>query len=1015
MNSTATANNKNRTAFILPASQLVNIANGTITSTYFKRLTASGTLNATTTFKIYLKNTSAIDFGSGSPDWATETVTATLVYDSNPDAAVGNSAGFKQFQHAANFVYTAGSNLAVYLEYVQTAAQAASIAWDYEYGSSCINTSNSNTTKYLNTSGAFGATLTSSNYRRPVIAFDATVPPPTTAPSCTTVSAPANNATAVSVTPTFTWAPAAITSSYTISVGTTPGGTNVMNNVDVGNVTTYAVPAASPLAYSTQYYLTVIPKNAIGSATGCTSTAFTTTTIPCPSVSAPASGAAGVSLTPTFTWTGAPQATGYRLRVGTTAGGTDVVNNLDLGNVTTYTLPTSLATSTKYYYSVSSYSASSNSATCTERNFTTVCGSVSAPFLETFSGGSLPACWSTSSTNNTGYALWLFGGTPDYGTTNNGAASGTYAWVDASSPYTGVHDVTLTSPQIDLAGLSTPYVQFKWFKNHLSTATGTTQPAYDNNQLTVQVKAINGTTWETVFTSSANSSLWRTEGVVLPSSYIGTTVQVRFVVDKDVAGNGYFYDNVLLDDVEIKNAPTCTAPVSPAITGTTNLTSEVSWTAPASAPANGYDIYYSTSSTAPTAASTPTATGVLATSYVINSNVSQGNTYYVWVRSRCSANDQSSWVGPVSFALMPSNEDCATAVSLTVNTDLSCGVTTAGTTLGATASNIPAGTCTGNPDDDVWYKFVATSTSHLVTLSNVISTGTSSSTSLYTQVFTGSCATPVSIKCGTTNSTSVTGLTIGETYLVRVYNSNGAGYSNSFNICVGTPPPPPSNDECAGATSLTVGGSFATAAVNATNAGATTNITSTCQPTNSANNIWFTVVIPASGNVTIETGAVSGSPFTDSLLAVYSGTCGSLTQISCNDDIASGSNLFSRVALTGRTPGEVIYVSVWRYNPTGTDGPVQVGAYDSSLLATGEISGAKNTIKVYPNPFVEVLNITDISNVKSVSVTDIAGRLVKTITNPSAALPLSELNSGLYLITLELKDGSKQTIKAIKK
>jgi hypothetical protein len=61
------------------------------------------------------------------------------------------------------------------------------------------------------------------------------------------------------------------------------------------------------------------------------------------------------------------------------------------------------------------------------------------------------------------------------------------------------------------------------------------------------------------------------------------------------------------------------------------------------------------------------------------------------------------------------------------------------------------------------------------------------------------------------------------------------------------------------------------------------------------------------------------------------------------------------------------------------------------------------------------LNISDISKVKSISVTDIAGRLVKTIDNPASALQLGDLISGMYLVTLNMKDGSKQTIKAIKK
>ncbi|MFP3594813.1 fibronectin type III domain-containing protein, partial [Chryseobacterium sp. SIMBA_038] len=73
--------------------------------------------------------------------------------------------------------------------------------------------------------------------------------------------------------------------------------------------------------------------------------------------------------------------TGYRITMGTTAGGNNIMDNVDVGNVATYTLATPLSFNTKYYYKVIAYSGSVEGATCTERNFTTntLCPSVSAP------------------------------------------------------------------------------------------------------------------------------------------------------------------------------------------------------------------------------------------------------------------------------------------------------------------------------------------------------------------------------------------------------------------------------------------------------------------------------------------------------------------------------------------------------------------------------------------------------------------------------------------------------------
>ena len=65
------------------------------------------------------------------------------------------------------------------------------------------------------------------------------------------------------------------------------------------------------------------------------------------------------------------------------------------------------------------------------------------------------------------------------------------------------------------------------------------------------------------------------------------------------------------------------------------------------------------------------------------------------------------------------NDECEDAISLTVNSDLNCEITTQGTTVGATASPQPDDV-TGTPNNDVWFTFVATASSHNFSLSNVV-------------------------------------------------------------------------------------------------------------------------------------------------------------------------------------------------------------------------------------------------------------------------------------------------------
>ncbi len=101
----------------------------------------------------------------------------------------------------------------------------------------------------------------------------------------------------------------------------------------------------------------------------------------------------------------------------------------------------------------------------------------------------------------------------------------------------------------------------------------------------------------------------------------------------------------------------------------------------------------------------------------------------------------------------------------------------------------------GVADDDVWYKFVATSTTHTVTVTPTTLVNASF------QVFSGTCGTPTSLACinATTGAlaetTNLTGLTIGTTYLIRIYSAGNTGQGN-FSICVNSPL---SNDNCSGA------------------------------------------------------------------------------------------------------------------------------------------------------------------------------------------------------------------------
>jgi hypothetical protein len=171
---------------------------------------------------------------------------------------------------------------------------------------------------------------------------------------------------------------------------------------------------------------------------------------------------------------------------------------------------------------------------------------------------------------------------------------------------------------------------------------------------------------------------------------------------------------------------------------------------------------------------------------------------------------------------------------------------------------------------------------------------------------------------------NVSGLTPGTAYQFYV-TQNCAGGTNS-----GTAGPvafltTPANDDCAGAINVPVQYGTCVAQTSADNTAAT-NSAGVPAPT-CANylekDIWFKVTVPASGAVTIQTlPPTAGSSVIDTGMSIYSGTCGNLTQVGCDDD-SNPTGAYSLLDLTGRTPGEVLYIRVWEYGG-GTTGLIAV-------------------------------------------------------------------------------------------
>ncbi|MEC5171863.1 T9SS type A sorting domain-containing protein [Chryseobacterium nepalense] len=71
-------------------------------------------------------------------------------------------------------------------------------------------------------------------------------------------------------------------------------------------------------------------------------------------------------------------------------------------------------------------------------------------------------------------------------------------------------------------------------------------------------------------------------------------------------------------------------------------------------------------------------------------------------------------------------------------------------------------------------------------------------------------------------------------------------------------------------------------------------------------------------------------------------------------------------------------------------------------------------INLYPNPVHDELHVSNVKNVETLTLADTSGRILKIINNPSTTVSLSDLEKGMYFISLHFKKGGDASYKIIK-
>jgi hypothetical protein len=481
----------------------------------------------------------------------------------------------------------------------------------------------------------------------------------------TPCTAPADQATAVLFPVKST---TSLTASYTAAASNPTGylvvrtasGTPATNPVDQTNYTAGATALGGTIAYvgaaltfnqtgliaNTTYDYTIFSYNNSGCAGPVynTSTPTTATVTTCATVTGtPGTPTLSNNATTSFTasWTASSTAgVNYIIDVATNSGFTTFVSGyqaLNVGTVLTTNI-TGLTAATPYWVRVRADLSGCISSNSSSLAVTTQCNPITAlPWAEGFesvttgttavgTSTSLPNCWTSQNTK------WSTSSEVVYNNANTGTKYLRLGWSSTNA--------FIWSPGFELtAGVSYDFSFFAqgdggtgWnadvFVNSTQSSTGATQlgaaitPAGTG---TLSIQPYNKVT--------------RT---FVPS----TTGTYYFTIRGNQASSSPYY--MAFDDFKLELTPTCLSPTALTISSITNNSASLSWTAPASAPGSGYDVYYSTTNTAPTAGTTPSDNVPSGTTYAY-SGLTASTTYYSWVRSNCGSGDVSTWVASASF------------------------------------------------------------------------------------------------------------------------------------------------------------------------------------------------------------------------------------------------------------------------------------------------------------------------------------------------------------------------------
>ncbi len=389
----------------------------------------------------------------------------------------------------------------------------------------------------------------------------------------------------------------------------------------------------------------------------------------------------------------------------------------------------------------------------------------------------------------------------------------------------------------------------------------------------------------------------------------------------------------------------------------------------------------------------------------------------------------------------PVNDNCTSAIDVQSLMGGPVGemqTSTIYTNVNATTENDPAVgfDCFGEPDgggsspsleSTVWFSFTGDGNTYTIETTNCDGTTDNYITDGDTQIaiYSGLCAIASPAACNEDGPNATTGnyeaaldfqTVAGQTYLMLIDGFGGV----QGQFCVAFTQLPLPNDECDGAidlNSLTGGGlDVPQTSTIYTNVGATSvddpnpnDVTDGCwfgEPLQS-NTVWFQFTGDGETYFIGTTNCDGTTDYMvdgDSQMAIFTGDCGDLTQVDCNEDFDPNATTYEAGIEIPTVDGTEYSVMIDGF--AGIQG--QFCMEMIQLTSVGITEANAFDFEVYPNPAHDVFNINAPTTIEAATLTNLLGQTVREFSfNASQRVELNVkgLDAGIYL--LQLRSGNK--------